>query len=197
MRRRRGSRSHVDVIREIVVNRRRYEINVNSDGEFTAYVAGDHIRHDTLKATMSEIRRRAKKLEVRISIPVTVLGHGRRIGRRLHRQYIGDVHHGTIIEYDDDSSEYKIRFDDGGLETFSRWGGRVESDEFTIAKPMSQAEVKEWARLRDTKRKASDRYEEYTRRFTFKDVHSVVKDAYEAAIDQPNEKSEIPDDDPR
>lgn len=181
-------------MRSIVVNRREYAIDVNSDGEFTAHVAGDYIKHDTMAATIAEIRRKAKKLEVKIAVRVTVLGHGRFTGVRWHRKHVGDVHHGDIVEYDNESSAYKIRFDDGGVETLSRFDGHHD---FLIAKPMSGPEVKEWERLRKERDAASERFNKYARRFEFKDIHGVVKAAYEAAIDTPNEDDVDETDDPR
>ena len=183
-RRRRGKRAYIDEpIRTIIVNRREFEIHVDSDGEFRAHVAGDYIKADTLKAVIAEIRKKARKLDVKIAVPVTVVGHSRWSGVRYSRNHIGDVHHGTIVEYDSDNSAYRIKFEDGGTESLEKWG----QGDFQLCKPLTAEQIAEWKKLRKERDAANERFNKFAQRLAFDDVQKAVKAAYEAAIDDPKE----------
>lgn len=185
-RRKKGSRSYSrEPLRTIVVNRARYDIHVDSDGEFSAHVAGDYLKSDRMEDLIMQIKRSARKTTVAIAIPVTVLGHHRtRRNGPFSSTFIGYVHDGTIIGYHPDESVFRIRFEDGAVETLEEWGTKGD---FAIARRMTVEEAKTWERLRRERDKAEGRFDTFTKRFEIKDLRGKVKAAYNAAIDTPEE----------
>ncbi len=187
--------TNVDPIKTITVDGTKFDIHVDSDGEFRCHVEGDFLRSDTLKALLPQIKRAAKKKHINVAIPATIMGVSSYTeGSHYHRKYLGETCLPiTLIGIDHQYNRVKYRNADGsmaGHERFNRQG--------TIAKPMTAADVQEWKRLYQAHESARKAFESFESKFEMKNVMDTVKDAIaqkaDTVIEPPDESNVDPRD---
>lgn len=187
-----------EALKTITIQGNKYDINVDSDGEFTCRVGVDFLKTDTLKEMIKLVGRSARKNKVEVAIPAMLIGARVRDDDSPYSHRRG-VTIGftckpiTVIGIDNSTNELKYRDADGHVGKRERFGF---DDREYIGKPMTPAEVKEWLRLRKEKHAAADAFSTFNKKFEFKDLHGLVKDALNAAVDDPKETPEA-DEDPR
>ena len=186
------SRYRHDVLKTIRVRGEKYEISVNSDGEFTAHVAGDYLRETTLAELLKKIKRSANKRHIEVAIPAML--------SRVNDYTAGGFHERkfkgitckpiTLIGVETNYMQVKYRDWDGKVCKHERGGHGEEK----ILKPMTPDQVKKWAQLYKAKNDAATAFYEYEKPFVFEQPYSAVKDALNAAVDTPVEPPEESDD---
>ncbi len=195
MRRTRYSRD-TGVLKTVKVLGNKIDIRVDDDGQFGASVGADHLHDFTLAGLMKQLQKSAKKTQIEVAIPATLLGEQLYTsGSHFVRKYLGTGAYDVVVyALDEDTFEVKFRGKDNNGDPITHRNKRHDSK---LMKPMTATDVKEWNRFRKEKEQAASAFDKFEDRFEFKDLRERVKDALAEAVDDPKETSEDDSEDPR
>lgn len=171
------------------------KIEVDSEGIFRASINGDYHTCDTLAGLLPKLRRSAQKARITVAIPATLVDVGKYTsGSHFHRKYLGvgcvDI---LLTGFDPRTDEIQFRNVDGTPYEKERHSRFMRDD---IRRPMTKAEQAEWVRLHNEKERTRKAFEAYEKKFQM-DARKVVKDALNAAVDDPKEAPTDESEDPR
>lgn len=187
-----------EVIKTVTILGEKIEIFVNSEGEFSARAGGEGHRADRLADLLPKLRRSAQKRRVKVAVPATVIGVGLYDGGpRFNRKYLGigckDV---LLTGIDPRTDEVTFRNTDGSVLDKDLYNFHRVHGDLLFCRPMPPEAQQEYTRLYTARQAAKDAMSEFEETWKL-NAYAAVKEAINAAVDDPKEDLVEESEDPR
>ncbi len=173
-------------------------IRVDSGGEFSCHVAGDHYTGKTLSGVMSQVRTALSKRRVKVAVPATILGvkiYSNAGNGFFNRKFKGVTAKNIVLTgLDPRDGDVQWAYEDGSKKDSGDLVSRTDS---TICRRMKPEDIRTYERLYKANSDAEDALWAFVKKWEldFHEPKKLVETAIAEKLDTPEEPTE--DGDPR